>query len=99
MRLVRYCIDDYFRERGSFRTLHTRHAASQQYPERAKAPPGAGCPGRGFTISQKEAWKKHFVEAFRVTGRLRDGMLQDMADFVDRAMDHYAPFEPDRATS
>jgi hypothetical protein len=92
-------VDDYFRERGSFRTLHTRHAVSQKYAERASAPPGAGCPGHVFTFSQRDAWKGHFVEAFRTTGGLRDGLLQDMADFVDRAMGFYGPFEADRSGS
>lgn len=101
-RLMLFCLsfmevsDDYFTERGSFRTLHARHAASQLNEKRAEAPPGAGCPGGKFTVSQRDAWKRHFVEAFRDIGGLRGGLLQDIAAWVDRSMAFYAPFAPDR---
>jgi hypothetical protein len=48
-------------------------------------------------MSQRDIWKEHFIGAFRDTGGLRDGLLQDISDFVDRAMDHYGPFEKDRS--
>lgn len=101
-RLMLFCLsfmeisDDYFKERGSFGTLHARHAASQLIEKRSEAPPGAGCPGGKFTVSQRNAWKGHFVAAFRDVGGLRGGVLQDMADWVDRSMAFYAPFAPDR---
>lgn len=102
-RLMLFCLnfmeisDDYFAERGGFGTLHARHAASQLNEKRASAPPGAGCPGGKFTVSQRDAWKHHFVTAFREVGGLQGGLLQDVADWVDRSMSFYAPFAPDRA--
>ena len=89
-------ITDKFFLTSSFSTLHAVHHVSKQIPARATAPPGAGCPGGNFTASQRDAWKLHFVSAFSQHG-LRGGLLQDMADFVDRAMRFYGPFAGDRS--
>ena len=48
-----------------------------------------------FPSSQRDAWKSHFVAAFSEHG-VRGGLLQDMADFVDRGMRFYVPFVGDR---
>lgn len=88
-------ITDKFFQTSSFGTLHALHNAAKLIPSRASAPPGAGCPGGNFTASQRDAWKSHFVAAFSEHG-LRGGLLQDMADFVDRGMRFYGPFDGDR---
>ena len=49
-----------------------------------------------FTASQRDAWKSHFVAAFSEHG-VRGGLLQDMADFVDRGMRFYGPIVGDRS--
>ena len=77
-------------------TLHAVHHTAQQLPSCATAPPGAGCPGGNFTASQRDAWKSHFVAAFSEHG-VRGGLLQDMADFVDRGMRFYGPIVGDRS--
>ena len=89
--------DDDHKERGSFATLHKKHAEAQQRAQRASAPPAAGCPGGKFTASQRDAWKQHFVASFAEVGGLHGGLLQDISDWVDRAMDHYTPFAKDRS--
>jgi hypothetical protein len=91
-------ITDKFFVTSSFSKLHALHDAAKLIPARAAAPPGAGCPGGSFTASQRDAWKSHFVAAFSEHG-LRGGLLQDMADFVDRAMRFYGPFAEDRKDS
>ena len=89
--------DTYFRQPGvaGFGTLHQAHHQSKGLAARAEAPPGAGCPGGHFTKSQRDAWRGHFVAAFEEHG-VRGGLLQDLADFVDRAMPRYGPFANDR---
>ena len=89
-------ITDRFFTISSFSKLHAMHDASKLIPARAAAPPGAGCPGGNFTSSQRDAWKSHFVSACGEHG-LRGGLLQDLADFVDRAMQFYGPFVADRS--
>ena len=85
----------YIRERG-FQAMHYYHNKSKRYEERKNAPPGAGCPGKGFTISQRNAWKTHFMWAVKEIGGLKEGLLQDMDDWVERLMPIYGPFEKDR---
>lgn len=87
--------DTYFKQRRGFGTIHAMHHKSQERKERAEAPPGCGCPGGNFTVSQKDAWKNHFLAACEECG-LKDGLLQDMSDFVDRSMRFYGPFDKDR---
>lgn len=89
-------ITDKFFRVSSISTLHAVHHTAQQLPSRATAPPGAGCPGGNFTASQRDAWKSHFVAAFSEHG-VRGGLLQDMADFVDRGMRFYGPIVGDRS--
>lgn len=88
-------ITDKFFLVSSISKLHAVHDAAKRIPARAAAPAGAGCPGGNFTASQRDAWKSHFVAAFSEHG-LRGGLLQDMADFVDRGMRFYGPFVGDR---
>ncbi len=85
----------FFRD-SSFTQLHAVHHMAKSIPARSQAAPGAGCPGENFTASQRDACKSHFVLACSLHG-LRGGLLQDMADFVDRAMGHYRPFVGDRS--
>ena len=88
--------DTYFKKRRGFGTIHAMHQKSQERKERAAAPSGCGCPGGGFTLSQKEAWKHHFMDACAACG-LKDGLYQDVSDWVDRSMEFYGPFDRDRA--
>ena len=90
--------DTYFKKRRGFGTIHAMHQKSQERKERAEAPRGCGCPGGGFTLTQRDAWKGHFLAACAICG-LKDGLMQDMSDWVDRSMRFYGPFERDREDS
>ncbi len=59
--------DKYFRV-SSIPRLHAMHDSAKSLEARATAPPEAGCPGGDFTASQRDAWKMHFVAAFREHG-------------------------------
>eukprot|EP00759_Apiculatamorpha_spiralis_P040307 PhF_6_TR38928/c0_g1_i2/m.58239/K06886/glbN; hemoglobin len=98
MFLAYFCeIDEkYMVERGGFFTSHEAHQRVKDFPQRLQGPKGAGCPGRAFTHTQKNAWKGHFMWACETVGNLRGGLLKDMSDWVDRMMFLYGPFDNDR---
>lgn len=87
--------DQYFKARRGFGTIHAMHQKSKDRKQRAEAPPGCGCPGGNFTVSQRDAWKGHFLAACDEVG-LKEGLKQDMSEWVDRSMRSYGPFDKDR---
>ena len=49
-----------------------------------------------ITLIQRIAWKEHFISTCVEVAGMEGQLLQDMSDFVDRAMEAYGPFEDDR---
>ena len=87
--------DRYFEEGGSFSKLHREHRVAMGRKERLDGPKGCGRPGTGFTRTQRDAWQMLFHEATVDCG-LSGGILQDLDNFVTRAMGFYGPFTADR---
>eukprot|EP00759_Apiculatamorpha_spiralis_P016578 PhF_6_TR22719/c0_g1_i2/m.32366 len=89
---------EYLLERKSLTVIRVIHNQTFHNPNRAQAPPGAGCPGKGFTVSQRDTWKATFLEALVNVGGVHEGsdLYHDFCDWIDMEMQPYGPFEPDR---
>eukprot|EP00760_Papus_ankaliazontas_P001845 PhM_4_TR1067/c0_g1_i1/m.83423 len=88
--------DEYIKWRKSLGVVKIVHDQSLDNPSRLDAPKGAGYPGKGYTVTQRDMWKNAFMRSCREVGKLSGPLLDDMAEWVDVEMEPYGPFEPDR---
>jgi truncated hemoglobin YjbI len=88
--------NEYMRQRNSYFAVKLLHENARRDPIRNKCPPGGGAQGGWWTCSQRDEWKRLFLEACERNG-VQEKVLLELAAFVDRVMAFYGPFSADRA--
>jgi hypothetical protein len=87
--------NEYMRQRGSYFAVKLLHENARRDPIRNQCPPGGGKANGWWTCSQRDEWKRLFLETC-VRHKVKDEVLVQLSKFLDRAMSFYGPFSADR---